>query len=198
MALVVGEKVTLTGDVTKLGANGAKAPQGVEDMLGFGRGRLSRGYYICLLAEALTPGDFEMSGTTLRSGGKLGLPRATAEEDDRRSRVSSQIRYEYGDDGYDGLKMAALNRVTATGADRLVKFVPVTRHAPGLSPADQYPMGGGSLQWTLLPPGKLFYVAAFVDALGMAETAAFKASVAPDAAYDNRAKLARYLADVTV
>ena len=195
--MVVGDRKTLTGDVTKLGAINAKAPPLVEEMLGYGAGRLARGYWICLLSGRLTPGDFELGGNTLRSGGKLGLPQQSREADDRRVRVHKQILEEYGAAGYVALQNSALRDITATGPHRIAKVVPVQRHSDDSTPADQYPMGGGALQWTLLAPGKLFLVAAFVDAQAQAHTPGFTVGIAPAAPYDGRARLLRYLQEVS-
>ena len=196
MALIVGQKATLTGDVTQFKAIGAKAPAGVETMLGYAAGRLSRGYYICLLVGKLAPGDFEFGGLTLNSGGKAGLPGKTREADALRPRVHNQILQKYGDKGYEHMQSAVLQTITATGPERIVKIIPTTAHDDDAIPADQYPMGGGSLQWRLLKPGKEFFVAAFVDAQAEAQTPDFKVSIAANAAYDGRARLYKYLETV--
>lgn len=198
MALIVGQKTTLYGDVTQLSAVEAKPPASVETMLGYASGRLSRGYHICLLAGVLTPADFEFSGNTLNSGGRSGKPQNNQEDDLRRPRIHSQILREYGDDGYQQLQSWALKNITATGATRIVKIVPVTGHDPNGVPANQYPMGGGSLQWRLLQPGKEFLVAAFVDAQAEAQTPDFKVSIAANAPYEGRARLRNYLANVVI
>jgi hypothetical protein len=198
MALIVGERTTLYGDVTQFSAIGAKAPSGVETMLGYGNGRLSRGYHICLLSGVLTPSDFEFSGNTMNSGGKAGLPQNTKEDDDVRPRIHRQILHKYGESGYRQLQMWALSKHERTGSTRLVKIRPIAEHDPDGIPANQYPMGGGSLQWRLLQPGKEFFVAAFVDAQADAQTPDFKVSIAADAAYDGRARLHKYLENVAV
>ena len=194
MALIVGAKTALSGDVTQLFAVGAKAPAGVEEMLGHGAGRLSRGYYICLLSGLLTPSDFEFSGNTLNSGGRSGLPLKTKEEDTRRPRIHSQILDERGRKGYEHLQKVALANITTSGRNRIIKILPIAGDDADASPATQYPMG--VLQWRLLKPGKEFFVAVFVDYLADAQTPEFKVSVASNAHYEGRAKLHDYLTNV--
>lgn len=193
MALTVGKVTTLTGNVTQLRAFGAMPPDRVEENLGYHKGRLTRGYWICLLIGDLTEADFELEGTTLRSGGKLGAPALTQREDNARARVHDEIMKRRSPTGYAKLQKAGLSGVTARGDGRIAKVVPVTPHMQHASPARQYPMGGGFLQWKLKPPGKSFLVAAFIDAQGRAQTPAFIARTDKEAPYDERARLRRYL-----
>lgn len=193
MKLTVGQYATLTGNITQLRAFGAMPPRRVEQNLGYHSGRLARGYWICLLVEPLVAADFELEGTTLRSGGKVGAPGQTQREDKGRTRVHEQILEEYGAAGYAQLQNAGLAGVTERGGGRIAKVVPVIPDMQRASPARQYPMGGGFLQWRLKAPGKRFFVAAFVDAQGLAQTPAFAARTDAMAPYDERARLRRYL-----
>jgi hypothetical protein len=79
--LKVGATGSFSGHVTTLNWIGPRPPADIERNLGYGPGRLSSGYWVLLLVQGLTPGDFEFDGTTLRSGGKLGLPGDTVAED---------------------------------------------------------------------------------------------------------------------
>jgi len=83
--------------------------------------------------------------------------------------------------------------VTLTGPERIAKVVPVRRHDRSITPDKQYPMGGGGLQWTLLEPGKQFLVAMHVAPDGIATLPGFKVKLGPNAAYDARARVMRYL-----
>ena len=82
--------------------------------------------------------------------------------------------------------------MTPTGPDRLVKLVAVTRHVQGMAPAEQYPMGGGGLQWTLRHDCR-FLVAAKVDESSIATWPEGPVFLGESAVYEDRAKLARCL-----
>lgn len=185
-----------TGDVTTLNWIGARSPGMIEAALGFRAGRLAAGYWVVVLTEKLNEDDFEFAGTTMRSGGRFGLPGSTSAADKARPRVHDAIVTERGEDGYKALQKKVLTSVSLTGPKRIAKVVPVTRHDPNLAPDLQYPMGGGGLQWKLVKP-KEFLVAMEVTPAGEAKTPTFTVSLSnslPAAErYDNRAKLARYL-----
>jgi hypothetical protein len=193
MALTVGQTAILPGNISQLRAFGAMPPRRVEENLGYNSGRLARGYWICLLIGNLAATDFELDGTTLRSGGKIGAPGETQREDNARTRVHDQIIQQNSSSGYAELQKAGLASVPARGDGRLAKVVPVIPHMRHASPAQQYPMGGGFLQWRIKAPGKSFFVAAFIDAQGLAQTPAFTARTDTAAPYDERARLRRYL-----
>jgi hypothetical protein len=193
---VPGASLSVTGDISTLNVTGVRPAGDVERNLGFAPGRLSAGYSLLLLKQAPGIDDFIFGGTTLRSGGKLGLPGKSVAEDDARRSVDAQMREEYGASGYLALKKTVLaTSGSVSGARRLVKIIPVTRHDPTLSSNDQYPMGGGHLQWKLIV-AKPFFVAMQVDACGLATTLAIKAQIVrgtPMELYANRSKLIRYL-----
>jgi hypothetical protein len=197
MALVVGTQTRLFGNITTLDTIGAKSPSDLERYLGFQPGRLKEGYAIALLAEPLSITDFEFDGTTLRSGGRLGLPAKTTARDEARVRVHDQILAERGKAGYQQLQLAALKNVSTRGSSRLAKVVPLTGHDNDKAPDIQYPVGvGADLQWKLLKPGKTFLIAAFVDSSAHAHTTASAYFIGVGAPYDNRHKLMRFLSDV--
>jgi hypothetical protein len=193
MGLTVGSLHALTGNVTTLNWIGARTARDIERALGYGAGRLSHGYWIALLKDTLVPQDFEFDGTTLRSGGRLGLPGTSENADQARKRVHDQIRDEYGPDGYKQLQQAALASARTSGGDRIAKVVPAQSHNPAMAPNLQYPMGGGGLQWKIVPPGKRFLIALHVDAKGLATSPRFTADIGPGAPYDNRARVMSYL-----
>lgn len=193
MALIVGTTPNLFGNVTTLIWIGARSPAAVEQSLGYGVGRLSRGYWIALLKEPLAPHEFEFDGTTLRSGGRLGLPLANQAADAARLRVHDQAMQQYGAGGYQQLQQAALRSVQLTGDQRIAKVVPVSGHDPALAPDLQYPPGAGGLQWNIKKPGKKFLIALEVSPSGMATAPGFSLHIGPGAPYDNRAKVMQYL-----
>ncbi len=162
-----GDTIDLDGAVTTLKGSGLFDPSTVERMLGYGTGRLAKGYFIALLKHRLTEDDFEFGGTTLRSGGRAGLPAASPAEDKLRPRIHDGILSERGAHGYRMLQKGALTHVSETGEDRLVKILPTIRHTDGLPPNVQYPMGGGALQWKVTKK-RPFLIAAHVDEQGQA------------------------------
>jgi hypothetical protein len=191
--LVLGSEVLLTGDITQNKWVGARSARELEKSLGFGAGRLSAGWKVLLLKQKLAPGDFYFSGITLRSGGKFGLPADTPEADKARPSVHDMIMRETGAAGYQERQAKALSTLTDKGPDRLVKVVANTRHSATMRPSEQYPMGGGGLQWTLIRPCK-FFVAMTVDENSIASIpTGFSGFLGESADYDVRAKFARYL-----
>lgn len=193
--LNLGDYAYLTGDVTQNRWVGARSARTLEQSLGYGAGRLSAGWKVLLLKQKLEAADFQLSGITLRSGGREGLPADTVLADKLRKRVHDQVMAERGPAGYRDLQAWALQHITEKGEDRIVKVVPVTRHSDSMKPSEQYPMGGGGLQWTLTRPCK-FLVAMAVDENSIACLAnGYSAFLGESASYDVRAKINRYLND---
>lgn len=193
--LTVGEFKLLTGNVTTLNWIGPRPAADVERNLGYGPGRLSQGYWVVLLKQMLTPEDFEFEGTTLRSGGRFGLPAHTTAADSLRPRVHDQIRAERGPHGYQELQQHALRSAMITGPQRIAKVIPSTPHDVDMPPAEQYPMGGGGLQWTIKKSRPCrFLVAMHVDQARNATTPTFTVSIADTPHnYQNRVRIAKYL-----
>jgi hypothetical protein len=195
----VGTLLPLSGDVTTLNWIGPRPPRDIEINLGFGHGRLAAGYWIAVLKEPLQPDDFVFGGTTMRSGGRFGLPASNQADDALRPRVHDQIVAERGTTGYRQLQQRALGSVSIIGPNRIAKVLPVTAHNTALAPDLQYPMGGGGLQWTIdRARKKNFLIALHVDAAGMADAGSFRVSLADNQPfqqiYNARAKVARHLA----
>jgi hypothetical protein len=199
-SLSVGGSISITGDISTLNVTGARPPALVERSLGFAAGRLAAGYWLLLLKQVPGIDDFIFGGTTLRSGGKLGLPGKSAAEDAARISVDAQMREEYGPADYLAHKKGAIGRSGFVyGPNRLMKIIPETSHDSNLASFDQYPMGGGHLQWKLIVP-KPFFVAMRVRPDGMATTPTMDVQLvhgAPMDLYANRSKLIRYLETVT-
>jgi hypothetical protein len=196
--LKFGEKRSVFGDVTTLNWIGARSPRDIEINVGYGAGRLSAGYWVLLLVQSLTPENFEFSGTTLRSGGRFGLPEKTQAADDARARIHNQILDERKSEGYRKLQENALRSVTIIGPQRIAKVLPESGPLE-LTPDQNYPMGGGGLQWTIRKscPAN-FLVALHVDRALLATTPTFAVSLADGPnLYDRRARVAKYLATAT-
>ncbi len=190
--LVLGTDVFLNGDITQNRWVGARSARELERSLGYGAGRLSAGWTVLLLKQVLQPEDFKFSGLTIRSGGRLGLPAESPAADKARRPVHDEVMDTIGAAGYRDRQLKALSEITQKEETRLVKVIPVTPHSDTLKPSEQYPMGGGGLQWTLIRPCK-FLVAMTVDENGIARIPGFAAFLGESAKYEDRAKLAKYL-----
>lgn len=163
MFMVLGQMTPhISGDITQLSAIILADIRKTERNLGFHIGRLTGGYKILVLKKQPQPADFEFSGTTLRSGGRDGLPGKTTQEDKARPRVHDNLMEARGAKDYEGMQRIALQNIQTNGPKRLVKIIPEIRHNDNMSPRNQYPMGGGFLQWTLKKPGMSFLCAADV------------------------------------
>jgi hypothetical protein len=210
MPLNPGDVKYLSGDVTTLNWIGPRPARDIEVNLGFGAGRLAQGYLIAVLVEPLEVGDFEFGGTTMRSGGRAGLPASNNADDQLRPRVHDNIMGQRGQAGYDDLQRRTLATVQIRGPQRIAKVLPVTPHDSAMAPNLQYPMGGGGLQWKILRKpnrlnpaveGKKFVIALQVDANGMADAGRFTVSLLNSqpfqALYDARRKVSQHLETVT-
>jgi len=192
--LTLGQQSRFSGDVTTLNWIGPRPAAEVERNLGYAPGRLAMGYWIILLKEPLKPDHFEFGGTTLRSGGRAGLPARTKAADEARIRVHKDVLDSHGLRGYRDMQERALRSVPMIGERRIAKVLPVTRHDDNMAPADQYPMGGGGLQWTIKKSHpRLFLVALEVDRDGVARAPTFSVSLRIGAPYENRVKVKQYL-----
>lgn len=193
--LALGQFAAISGNVTTLNWIGARPAEQVEQNLGFGAGRLRNGYWILVLKEALREDDFQFDGTTLRSGGRDGLPAKNEAQDALRTRVHAGMIKQYGEAQYRTMQRTALAGVQIIGAQRIVKMIADTPHNPLLTPDIQYPAGGGGLQWKILDERKKRFLAALhVDNAGMAKAPGFSISIATGAPYENRHQVHHWLA----
>lgn len=192
MEPAVGSLINLRGDITTNTWVGARSARALEQSLGYGPGRLAAGWSILVMREKLAPSDFKFAGLTLRSGGRYGLPANDAAADKLRPHVYDEMLREYGADHVEKLKAKFLAQAAYQGPNRIVKVLPVTRHSDAIPPNEQYPMGAGGGQWTLMRACS-FLVAVQVDNNGIARTPSFSVFLGESAAYDDRAKLNRYI-----
>lgn len=190
--LILGSEVFLDRMITSNHAVGARSARDLEKSLGYAKGRLDAGWAVLLLKQKLTPEDFKFSGITLLSGGRSGLPATTWEADAQRPLVHDDMLREYGTAHYRILQEKKLAAIPEKGTHRLVKVVPVTPHDDEKSPAEQYPMGGGGLQWRLIRECR-FLVAMTVDSSQIAYIPGFSIPLGESTKYDDRAKLRRHL-----
>ena len=169
--LTLGQVEKLKGDVTRLASVAGRSPRRLEGVLGYGPGRLDKGYWIALLREPLRKAETKFSGLTLRAGGREGLPLGDPIADGERMHNHTQLLDKYGPMAVDRMLDELVgNPLTLTGDKRIIKVVPVTRHV-GANPAQEYPMGEGAPQFTLTD-SHMFFVAVFVDERATATTAA--------------------------
>ena len=192
--LRAGQHIKADGNITTLKAVGARPSSMLETGIGFGPGRLAAGYHILLVAQQLTPQDFEFAGTTGQSGGRSGLPKDTSAEDRRRPRISDGMKTEYGKQHYEHMKELILRNMPSVGMEHLARIEAVTLHNPDARPDLQYPPGDlWAKQWVLIKPCD-FLVALDVDPGGKAHGIdGFIGNVGPSAKYDDRAAVHRYL-----
>lgn len=166
MSITLGQIVMLSKNVTTLQWIKPGAEADTEAALGFQRGRLAEGYWIMLLKHLPRPDQFRFDGTTLNSGGRLGLPADTPAADRLRPSVHDQIMAQRGAAGYADLQARTLRDIRVLGDQRIAKVLPGKPHDDAMAPSLQYPQGGGGLQWWILPPGLPFLAAAEVRADG--------------------------------
>lgn len=193
MSLVLGQVTHqgIHGDITTLQWIKPGYEDRIESSLGFARGRLSQGYWILLLKHLPRPDQFEFAGTTLRSGGKYGLPQCDQKAEAARPRVHDKMLEERGKKEYEDLQKATLGAASVMGDKRLVKVIPDIPHSEDIPACLQYPMGGGGLQWKIKKPGIRMLAAVRVEGDATAYLPGEK--LHPRAIYEDRARLRRYL-----
>src|SRR4051794_12762648 len=96
----------------------------IEDNLGYHRGRLSHGFYLLLLKEAIRAEDFEFGGIAMFAGGKTGLPSNDPDVEKKRPKISDVMRLEYGRDHYNYMRRQNAKSYLLEGEERLVKVAP--------------------------------------------------------------------------
>lgn len=103
----------------------------LENILGFHKGRLSKGIIVAALLQIPSKTQFELLGYTQVAGHKIN------------------------DDTFKGLDVDKLKEIvmrdtfTTAGANRLVKVLPNIQHSEYMTNDEQYPPGYGVPQWKL-------------------------------------------------
>lgn len=163
MSYTLGTLVPAKGCLTRLIDVVNRAPDHLEDLVGFHRGRLKDGFQLLVLKERLLPTDFTFFGYTYMSGGKIGLPSNSPAVEAARIKVEESLQGDVGASGVANLKQDYAASMTLQGPDRLVKIVPVTGHNPAMAPADQYPASRLGVMQLNLDVARTFFVAAEVS-----------------------------------
>ena len=123
----------------------------IEQRLGFGPGRLSRGWWLVFALEKPLPDNFDFGGYTDFSGGRIGHPRVGGS----RPKVEEELEQDLG--GPAQVLAARARRIATlqiTRADRVAKVAPVAA-------GSDYPVGSGFPQFNI-PHAIKCKVAAFI------------------------------------
>lgn len=161
----LGKTVLASGCVTRLIDVVNRSPGDLEELVGFHRGRLADGFYFLVLADTLSPGDFEFFGYTYFSGGRIGLPSNDPSVEQSRRGVHATMQIDYGDAGLKRIETKFAEAIKPKGIERYVKIAPVILHDRMMGSADQYPaskLGITQLNIRRTSP-KRFHVAAKVS-----------------------------------
>jgi hypothetical protein len=114
----------------------------LERRLGYGPGRLSRGWWLLFALVKPRPDNFEFGGYTHFSGARIGHPGLG----NARPTVEEELQRDFGGPAQVlAAKAAYIARLQTIGHERLAKVLPV---APG---AD-YPVGSGVYQCNIPRP----------------------------------------------
>ena len=140
MAYRLGTTVLASGCLTRLIDVVNRSPADLEDLIGFYRGRLARGFSILLLKQPLEASDFAFFGYTYMSGGRIGLPSNVPSIDRERPKVDERVRgaIAAGDLTPDFYANFA-SKISLQGKERYVKIVPAIGHDDRMPMAGQYP-----------------------------------------------------------
>lgn len=188
----LGQTTLQRGFVTRFNAVGANEPGRLDSLLGYKAGTLSSGYYLCVLTEPLRPNHVLFAAYSYASGGRWGLPKDNPGDDQLRPSVHTEMVAGGNLDVERLRKQFAEDPRNLSGSERIIKIIPFAQ-PPGDNPADDYPPGLGIAQWILTERHK-FLAALEVDATGIARTAeGWSVAIGPDASYDSRARIVRYI-----
>ncbi|WP_434614615.1 hypothetical protein [Azospirillum sp. B2RO_4] len=189
----VGDTVSAYGCVTRLIDIINRDPTHLEELIGFHRGRLSRGYYLLLLKEPLAANEFEFFGYTYFSGGKFGLPSNDEAKEAARQSVHDSLLKQMGNMGVYNLAQKVAADIPATGQNRLVKIIPVIGHDDKMKTADQYPASPHGIAQFRLIVEKRFLVSAFVGPDRRFQSGALDLIINEDTGYESRRAVFQYL-----
>ena len=199
----LGKSVFASGCVTRLVDVVNRSPGDLEDLVGFHRGRLADGFYLLVLTDSLSPGEFEFFGYTYFSGGRFGLPSNDPAQEGARRGVHATMQIDYGDAGLKRIEDKFARAIRPKGVERYVKIAPMILHDQAMGSADQYPASRlGITQLNILrSAAKRFYIAAKVSgsswALADGQTIdVSKAGYGLSYADDPRRKVVRYLSEL--
>jgi hypothetical protein len=124
----------------------------LERRLGYGTGRLAKGWWLLFALDRPTPGSFEFGGYTYFSGSRIGDPGLAS----HRPHVEDDLLKNFG--GAAGMAAAKARHIAGLelgGPNRLAKVIPV-------APGSDYPVGTGIYQCNVTTPPIRCKVAAYV------------------------------------
>lgn len=150
-----GQFIKAKGFVTRLIFVINKSSDQLEDLIGYHRGRLARGWSLLLLKETVAPSEIVLAGYSHFSGGRIGGPQEGLTRETVETHAAGFL-----DMGR--VKQSLAESFVIEGPQRIVKVIPATGHDPAMAEPDQYPVGLGIPQW-ILTAEKTFIVAATVQ-----------------------------------
>lgn len=160
---MLGQNTQSRGCLTRLIDVVNRAPEELEDLVGFQRGRLALGFSFLILKEMLTVGDFEFFGYTYMSGGKLGTPSNDPAIEAARPKVQADLAQSLDPVSMQQITQKFVDTIQYKGPERYVKIIPTISHDPKLGPADQYPASKLGIKQLNLVKMKWFIDAAKVQ-----------------------------------
>lgn len=134
--LSIGNPINLKGFITQKGYLLGKSLEEIEQLLGYSRGRLKQGAWICELLRLPTINEFELAGYSQVASHRFDKEFNTSEYD--KDKNALKIR-----------KEIAMSVWLPIGARSLIKVIPITQHNDSISNDEQYPPGSGIPQWRL-------------------------------------------------
>jgi hypothetical protein len=150
-ATSVGVEDKFQGNFTKAFYLRAKKGDELEKLIGYGAGRLAKGWWLLFALEKPLAVDFQFGGYNHFSGSRIGHPSLG----EARPTVDESLAKELG--GEVGLRKKKVSHIAAleiSGPQRLAKVLPVAAGA-------DYPVGPGIYQCNITKP-ILCEVAAFI------------------------------------
>ncbi len=161
--LVIGSSIKKQGCLTRLIDVVNREANLLEDLIGFNRGRLGRGFDVLVLKERLVAGDFTFFGYTYMSGGRTGLPSDHDVLENARPAVHANLINSLGEASVQKLQRSFAASMALTGHERYVKIVPFIDHDANVGAAHQYPASKLGIRQLNLTKMKSFFVAAKVS-----------------------------------
>lgn len=191
----LGQPISKGGCVTRFIAIGARDPATLDDAIGYGKGTMAAGFKLAVLMEPIRANHLLFAAYTHASGGRWGLPELTPDEDRKRPSVHEGMVKSGQYDVPRLQEQFAQDPDNLLGPRRIVKVIPDNQPSSAI-PRDDYPRGSGIPQWILIDRHK-FHVVLAVDSNGTAKTAAgWSVPVGANAAYSDRERLFKYVANV--
>jgi hypothetical protein len=156
-ATSVGLRDKFSGNFTKALYLRSQSSNELERRIGYGSGRLAKGWWLLFALEKPSPANFQFGGYTHFSGARIGPPSLG----NARPTVEESLKETLGGNAaLMAQRTASLAALQLTGPERLAKIIPVAGGA-------DYPVGTGIYQCNVGPGAILCVVAAFIPPGGM-------------------------------